>query len=164
MRHVASLAAAHKRSQEHFMDKISRKRRSENMSAIKSSGTKPELMVRAYLRNGGVQYRCNARGLPGRPDISIQKWKLALNIHGCFWHGHQNCKDFRLPKSNVAFWESKISKNIERDEANRQNLLALGFSYTEIWQCELERGEFQKLDQFISEYWRRRNDAQHLAN
>ena len=138
------------------MDRISKAMRSKNMSAIKSKGTKPEIMARRYLTQAGVSYRCNSKALPGKPDFSIQKWKLALNVHGCFWHGHQNCKNFRLPKTNVEFWREKISRNRERDANNRNRLTDAGFSYYEIWQCEIERGDFRKLDAFIDEYWRSR--------
>ena len=135
------------------MDKITAKRRSENMSAIKGSSTKPELFVRQYLTKNGVRYRCNVRDLPGRPDIAIKKYKLALNVHGCFWHGHQDCRNFRLPRTNVEFWREKLSRNRERDAKNRDCLIEAGFRYHEIWQCEIERGDFRKLDLFIDEYW-----------
>ena len=72
------------------------------------------MFVRQYLTKNGVRYRCNVRDLPGRPDITIKKYKLALNVHGCFRHGHQNCKNFRLPKTNVEFWKTKIETNIKR--------------------------------------------------
>ncbi len=118
------------------MDKITAKRRSENMSAIKGSSTKPELFVRQYLTKNGVRYRCNVRDLPGRPDITIKKYKLALNVHGCFRHGHQNCKNFRLPKTNVEFWKTKIETSIKRDERHRRSLSASGYQYWEVRECE----------------------------
>ena len=138
------------------MDRISKDRRSKNMSAIKNSGTKPEILMRKYLTQAGVRYRCNSKSLPGKPDVSAKKWKLAVNVHGCFWHGHKNCKNFRLPKSNVRFWREKITRNRERDTSNRLDLEEAGFRYFEIWQCEIERGDLEKLDEFISEYWKAR--------
>lgn len=134
------------------MDGISSEKRSKNMSAIKSAFTKPEMLVRQYLRSKGVWYRCNVKDLPGRPDIAIKKYRLALNVHGCFWHGHQNCKKFRLPKTNVDFWKTKIESNIERDERHRRSLSAYGYQYWEVWECELQNGDFTKLDAFVDVY------------
>ncbi len=122
------------------------------MSKIPSTMTKPELKVRKRLFTAGVRYRCNVKTLAGKPDIAIKKFKLALNIHGCFWHGHENCKNFRLPKSNVDFWQKKIASNKERDQRNRQLLIEEGFSYWEIWECEIKKGNFDKVDQFIHAY------------
>ena len=134
------------------MDRITREQRSRNMSAIGGKSTKPEQIVRKYLFTSGIRYRCNVKTLAGKPDIAIKKFKLALNIHGCFWHGHENCKNFRLPKSNVDFWRKKISSNKKRDKKNRQILIEQGFSYWEIWECEIKRGNFDKVDQFIRAY------------
>ena len=142
------------------MDKINSAQRSRNMSAIKSTSTKPEMLVRRYLRSKGVLYRCNVKDLPGRPDIAIKKYRIALNVHGCFWHGHQSCKHFRLPKSNVDFWRTKIESNILRDEENRKSLLKLGYQYWEVWECELLKKDFTKLDDFIKVYRKTRNIAQ----
>ena len=127
------------------------------MSAIKSGSTRPEILVRKYLRSNGVWYRCNVKGLPGRPDIAIKKYKLALNVHGCFWHGHQNCKKFRLPKTNVDFWRTKIESNILRDKRHRENFSNFGYQNCEVWECELLRGKFTKLDEFIQVYRESKN-------
>ncbi len=135
------------------MDKISAENRSKNMSAIRGTSTKPELIVRKFLTSSGVKYRCNVKTLPGSPDIAIQKYKLALNVHGCFWHGHKNCENFRLPKSNTMFWDAKIGGNVERDFRNRQALEALGFQYFVVWECELKAKNFEVLNQFIDTYF-----------
>ena len=136
------------------MDKITPENRSKNMSAIKATSTKPELFVRSYLRKNGVTYRCNVHNLPGRPDIAIQKYRLAINVHGCFWHGHKNCKKFRLPKTNTEFWKVKIESNIVRDSRNREWFLSRGYQYWEIWECELSIGDTSKLDDFLKVYRR----------
>ena len=134
------------------MDKLTKKERSANMSKIRSKNTKPELFVRKYIFAQGVRYRCNVLDLPGKPDIANKRCRLALDVHGCFWHGHKNCKYFRFPKTNQQFWKQKISKNIIRDEATRNALLELGFNYTVIWECEVKSGALSKLDTFISVY------------
>ena len=82
------------------MDRISRARRSANMAAIKSRDTKPEMVVRRYLFKKGLRYRTHVKRLPGRPDVAIKKYKLVLEVRGCFWHGHAECRDGHLPKSN----------------------------------------------------------------
>jgi|TARA_A100001011_G_C14252539_1_gene818560 DNA mismatch endonuclease (patch repair protein) len=134
------------------MDKISKELRSLNMSRIKSVNTKPEQIVKKYLYSKGVRYRCNNPKLPGKPDISNIKYRLALDVHGCFWHGHQNCRNFRLPKTNKVFWKNKIFKNIERDERNRKLLTERDFVYMVIWECEIKSNNFDVLDQFTLFY------------
>ncbi len=134
------------------MDKISKELRSFNMSRIKSVNTKPEQIVKKYLYSKGVRYRCNNLKLPGKPDISNIKYRLALDVHGCFWHGHQNCRNFRLPKTNTVFWKNKIFKNIERDERNRKLLTERDFVYMVIWECEIKSNNFDILDQFTLLY------------
>lgn len=144
------------------MDKVSKSKRSKMMSGIKSKNTKPELWVRKYLRARGVFYRCNVKGLPGRPDIAIKKYRIALNVHGCFWHGHNNCKDFRFPKTNLDFWRAKIASNIQRDHLNNLKLKNLGYQYWEIWECELLKKDYSKLDEFIGVYKKNKNNFKFL--
>lgn len=109
------------------------------------------------MREADVHYRCNAKTLPGKPDISVKKYRLALDVHGCFWHGHANCKNFRIPKSNEAFWINKITRNVARDAENARQFRALGFDYFEIWECQLEKGELGTVERFIALYHQRRN-------
>ena len=134
------------------MDRLTKSERSANMSKIRFKDTKPEIFVRRYIFKRGIRFRKNVKDLPGKPDIAIKKYKLALNVHGCFWHGHQNCKKFRLPKTNVEFWKTKIESNIERDERHRRSLSASGYQYWEVWECELQNGDFTKLDAFVEVY------------
>ena len=121
------------------MDKYSKEARSYMMSRIRSSGTKPEETVRKYLFSRGLRYRKNVKTLPGTPDIVFPKYKTVVFVNGCFWHGHENCRCFRMPKSNVEYWEKKISRNIARDKAAREELSALGWNVITVWECELKK-------------------------
>lgn len=107
------------------------------MAAIKGKDTKPEIIVRRYLFSRGLRYRANNRKLPGSPDIVLKKYKTVVFIDGCFWHGHEDCKYFRLPKSNVDFWRHKIAINIARDYANNVDLKLAGWRVIRVWECEI---------------------------
>lgn len=111
--------------------------RSRNMAAIKGKDTKPEMIVRKYLFSRGLRFRVQVRKLPGTPDIVLPKYKTVIFVNGCFWHGHNGCKYFRLPKSNVEFWKEKIERNIERDKESMQALFDLGWKVVRVWECEL---------------------------
>ena len=111
--------------------------RSRNMAAIKGKDTKPEMIMRKYLFSRGLRFRVQVRKLPGTTDIVLPKYKTAVFVNGCFWHGHEGCKYFRLPKSNVEFWKEKIERNIERDRESMQALLDLGWKVIRVWECEL---------------------------
>lgn len=106
------------------------------MARIKSSDTKPELIVRKYLYSRGYRYRKNVKRLPGSPDIVLKKYGIVIFIHGCFWHGHDT--HFHMPKSNVEFWEQKIRRNIQRDEENREQLKRMGWNVLTVWECQLK--------------------------
>ena len=107
------------------------------MAAIKGKDTKPEMIVRKYLFSRGLRFRVQVRKLPGNPDIVLPKYKTVIFVNGCFWHGHEGCKYFRLPKSNIEFWKEKIVRNIERDRESMQALLVLGWKVIRVWECEL---------------------------
>ncbi len=124
------------------MDVHDKKTRSYNMSRIKCKDTKPELIVRKYLFNKGLRYRKNEKKLPGKPDIVISKYKTVIFINGCFWHGHVNCKEFILPKTNTDFWKNKIEKTRERDEKNYQLLKEKGWNIIVVWECEIKNKDF----------------------
>lgn len=111
--------------------------RSRNMAAIKGRDTKPEIIVRKYLFSRGLRFRVQVKKLPGNPDIVLPKYKTVIFVNGCLWHGHEGCKYFRLPKSNVEFWKEKIERNIERDRESMQALLDLGWKVIRVWECEL---------------------------
>ena len=121
------------------MDTMTPEQRSRCMSAVKGKDTKPEMIVRKHLFSKGLRYRLHLRALPGNPDIVLPKYKTVVFINGCFWHGHEECKYFKLPKSNVEFWESKITNNKNRDVLNEIKLKALGWRVIRIWECEIKR-------------------------
>ena len=108
------------------------------MAAIRGKDTKPEMIVRKYLFSRGLRYRVNNRKLPGSPDIVLKKYKTVIFVDGCFWHGHEGCKYFRLPKSNVYFWKHKIAMNIARDYANTVDLKLAGWRVIRIWECQIK--------------------------
>lgn len=112
--------------------------RSQNMAAIKGKDTKPEMIVRKYLFSRGLRFRVQVRKLPGNPDIVLPKYKTVIFVNGCFWHGHEGCRYFRLPKSNVGFWKEKIERNVARDVRNEAELKALGWRVVRVWECEIK--------------------------
>jgi DNA mismatch endonuclease (patch repair protein) len=120
------------------MDVFSKSKRSEIMSKVSGKDTKPEVLVRKFLFSKGFRYRKNVIELPGKPDIVLPKYKTIVFIHGCFWHGHENCEAAKLPTSNVDYWTKKVSSNIERDCRNKQSLKSLGWNVIVIWECELK--------------------------
>ena len=95
------------------------------------------MIVRKYLFSKGLRYRLHVRSLPGNPDIVLPKYKTVVFINGCFWHGHDGCKNFRMPKSNVDFWQNKITNNKNRDIINEKKLRELGWRVIRIWECEI---------------------------
>lgn len=97
------------------MDKMTPEQRHHCMSSIRSKNTKPEMVVRRYLFSRGFRFRVNVKRLPGTPDIVLRKYRTVIFVNGCFWHGHEGCKYFVLPKSNVEFWKDKIERNRRRD-------------------------------------------------
>ena len=117
---------------------VSKEKRSEIMSHVTGKETKPEIIVRKYLFARGLRYRKNVKRLPGTPDIVFPKYKTAVFVNGCFWHGHKGCKYSHLPSSNFEYWEKKIADNIERDERKKRELEGLGYRVLIIWQCQLK--------------------------
>lgn len=107
------------------------------MSGIKGKDTKPELFVRKLLHRAGYRFRLYRKDLPGKPDIVLPKWKTVIFVNGCYWHGHEDCYLFRLPKSRTEFWEKKIGTNKVRDSRNCSQLKELGWHVGVIWECAL---------------------------
>lgn len=118
-------------------DTVSPEVRSRIMSKIKSRDTAPELKVRSRLHAAGFRFRLHRSDLPGKPDVVLPRYKTAVFVNGCFWHGH-DCRDGRMPLSNCEYWTAKISRNMERDKANYRDLLDLGWRVVVIWECSLE--------------------------
>lgn len=122
-------------------DRMSREERHRCMAAIKGRDTKPEMMVRRYLFSRGLRYRVNVKKLPGSPDIVLKKYGVAVFIDGCFWHGHKECKYYKLPSTNVDFWKAKIAKNLARDYVNNVDLELAGWRVIRLWECEIKTKE-----------------------
>lgn len=112
--------------------------RSYNMSRIKGRNTKPEMLVRKYLFSKGFRYRLHVKSLPGKPDIVLPKFKTVIFIHGCFWHGHQGCRYFVIPKTRTEWWIDKINGNIKNDKINREKLAIEGWRKIVLWECMLK--------------------------
>ncbi|OGN90083.1 MAG: hypothetical protein A2Z74_00240 [Chloroflexi bacterium RBG_13_46_9] len=119
------------------MDTLSKEKRSSIMAAVHSKDTTTEFLVRRYLWAQGIRYRVHLADLPGKPDIVIRRWKVAVFIHGCFWHGHENCQRGRLPKSRTKYWRSKVASNKERDRSIVRKLRAEGWRCVVVWECQL---------------------------
>lgn len=125
-------------------DVHSQETRSFNMSRIRAKNTKPELLVRKYLFSKGFRYRINVKNLPGKPDIVLSKYQTVIFIHGCFWHGHEGCRYFVIPKTRTEWWEEKIRKNKTRDRKVHEELRKRGWAVMTIWECQLKPGQRQE--------------------
>ena len=112
--------------------------RSENMSRIRSTNTKPEEIVRKYLFSHGFRYRKNDKRYPGKPDIVLPKYRTIIFVNGCFWHMHEGCKYFVWPRNNREFWRNKIEGNAERDKRKKTELELQGWNVITIWECQLK--------------------------
>ena len=119
-------------------DIFSKEKRSELMQKVRRKNTPQEILVRKFLFSENFRFRNNVKKLPGSPDIVLPKYKVAIFIHGCFWHGH-SCKAGNLPKSNIDFWIQKIDSNKKRDKRNKYHLKKLGWHIIIIWECNLKQ-------------------------
>ncbi|MER2997389.1 very short patch repair endonuclease [Pontibacter populi] len=133
-------------------DVHSKETRSYNMSRIMGADTKPEMLVRRYLFSKGFRYKLHHKGLPGKPDLVFPKYKTALFINGCFWHCHEGCKYFKMPKSRVEFWSNKLEKNRVRDSLVKEQLSQLGWNVFVIWECELKKDKREQTLSNVEEY------------
>jgi DNA mismatch endonuclease (patch repair protein) len=123
------------------------------MSKIRGKETKPETLVRKFLFSKGFRYRINDKRYPGKPDIVLPKYHTAIFVHGCFWHGHENCKAAALPKTNRSFWESKIRRNVDRDQKNIELLEKDDWNVIVVWNCQIKtkKNREQRLDLLVKE-------------
>lgn len=119
-----------------MVDKLTKEKRSWNMGRVRSQDTKPELLVRSMLQRHGYRFRLHKKDLPGKPDIVLARYNTVVFVHGCFWHRHKNCSDATIPKTNTAFWQNKLSKNVERDKKTQKALRRFGWQVIVIWECE----------------------------
>ncbi|MBY6241407.1 very short patch repair endonuclease [Methylosinus sp. Sm6] len=128
-------------------------RRSAIMRAVKSRDTAPERAVRALLRGVAPHYRLHRKDIPGNPDVAYVGRKLAIFVHGCFWHGHDCARGARMPKANADYWRAKIGRNRARDAVHKEKLAALGWRALVVWECELkDRAALeQKLRAFLAD-------------
>lgn len=136
-------------------DIVTPAKRSEMMSGIKGKNTKPEIFVRKLLFSLGYRYRLGRKDLPGKPDIVLPKYNAVIFVHGCYWHGHEMCHLFRMPKSRQEFWDKKISGNIIRDKKNITRLEALGWRVCVVWECAIKgdrRIEIEELGSKLSRW------------
>ena len=120
------------------MDKLTPAQRRHCMSSIRGKDTKPEILVRKGLHARGFRFRLQERKLPGKPDLTLPKYGVAVMVNGCFWHGHEECKYYRLPKTNVEFWQAKIERNKKRDIEEQHRLASLGWHCITVWECQLK--------------------------
>jgi len=120
------------------VDDLTPEKRSWNMSRIRGSNTRPELLVRSLLHRIGYRFRLHRRDLPGTPDVVLPKYKTVVFVHGCFWHRHPGCRFAYTPKSRVKFWTDKFSANVNRDARARHALEQAGWTVLVVWECELK--------------------------
>lgn len=115
------------------------------MSRIRSKDTKPEMIVRKYLHSKGFRFRLHVKDLPGKPDIVLPKYKTVVFIHGCFWHGHEGCKYFVIPKTRTEWWLNKISQTKVSDARANEKLHNIHWNVIELWECDLKKDPSESL-------------------
>ena len=120
------------------MDVFDKEKRHKVMAAIRAKNTKPEIIVRKYLFSKGFRYRLYHKRLPGHPDLVMRKYRTCIFVNGCFWHGHDNCKAFKMPKTNTEFWKNKIERNKTRDKEGLMQLSKMGWHTIVVWECQLK--------------------------
>jgi DNA mismatch endonuclease, patch repair protein len=118
------------------VDRLSKERRSWNMSRIRGGDTVPEKLVRSVLHRLGFRFRLHVKSLPGKPDIVLPRYRTVVFVHGCFWHRHGSCKFAYNPKTRVDFWARKFAGNIERDRAALRALRRSGEQVIVVWECQ----------------------------
>ena len=126
-------------------DVHSRATRSYNMSQIRSKDTKPEMVVRKILFSNGFRFRLHRNDLPGKPDIVLSKYRTVIFVHGCFWHGHEGCRYFVVPKTRTEWWLNKINRNKTLDEINARKLQDMGWKVIQIYECMLKKGKVEQI-------------------
>ncbi|OPC03918.1 very short patch repair endonuclease [Elizabethkingia ursingii] len=129
-------------------DVHSKEIRSFNMSRIKGKDTKPELLVRKFLFSQGFRYRLHDKKLPGKPDVILPRYKTIIFVNGCFWHGHEGCKYFVVPKTRTEWWLNKINTTVANDKKIVESLRNDGWKTIVIWECELKK---EKSENTLSE-------------
>lgn len=118
------------------MDIVDPETRSRMMAGIKGRDTRPELIVRRYLHAAGLRFRLGGCGLPGRPDVVLPARRVAVFVHGCFWHRHPGCRYATTPHARAEFWSRKFDANVRRDAHSVAALVEMGWTPATIWECE----------------------------
>jgi len=136
------------------MDNLSPQQRSRLMARVRSKDTRPELQVRRGLWALGLRYRLYVKDLPGTPDLWSARAQVAVFVQGCFWHGHEGCLLYRLPKTRAEAWRAKVERNRERDERDKLRLLAAGFNVAVVWECAL-RMDAESCVRLLADFLRR---------
>ncbi len=131
-------------------DVLTKEQRHRNMVAIHSSSSKPEVTLRHFLWGKGFRYRVNDKRLPGSPDIVLPKYRTVIFVHGCFWHGHKDCKYYTTPQTRAEFWKAKIARNTERDQEVWRQLEAKGWFVIIVWECQLKKALLKKTVETVS--------------
>jgi DNA mismatch endonuclease (patch repair protein) len=121
------------------------------MARVKTKGTAPEVLLRHELWRRGFRYRVNVKTLPGSPDLVFPKYRTTVFVNGCFWHGHEGCGAYVVPKTNTAFWKEKVQRNRERDQRVWRALLAKGWEVLFVWECELSKDRLEDTVSKVSE-------------
>ena len=133
------------------LDPLTKAQRSERMSRIRSKNTALELRIRKALHSRGYRFRLHGAALPGKPDIVFGPRRKVIFVHGCFWHLHRGCREYRLPRSRVRFWTEKLARNKARDRAVKSKLSRAGWSYFVVWECELKNfgALLKRIEEFL---------------
>jgi len=126
--------------------------RSQMMARVRSADTKPELVLRKALHATGYRFRLHVPCLPGCPDIVMRKQRCAIFVHGCFWHGHEGCQNFRMPKTRPEFWSAKIKSNRDRDARSVEALVGAGWRVLVVWECATRSFQAPKMISVIAEW------------
>lgn len=121
-----------------MVDRVSAARRSANMARVKGKNTVPELKVRRIAHRMGLRFRLHRSDLPGKPDLVFPKHRLAVFVHGCFWHRHEGCSRATMPATRTAFWTQKFDATVERDARQLTELERLGWRVLVLWECDLK--------------------------
>lgn len=139
-------------------DNLTLEQRKRTMASVKSKDTTPEKKVRSLVHSLGFRYRLHRKDLPGNPDLVFPRLKKIIFVHGCFWHGHDDCQAAERPASNKSYWNQKLDKNKKRDKENQKKLHSLGWQYLIVWECQMKDSTSlkRKIINFLNENYGRK--------
>ena len=133
------------------------------MAAIRSFNTKPEVTLRHALWRKGFRYTLNDKQLPGKPDIVLPKYSTVIFVHGCFWHGHNKCKEYTIPKTNTEYWINKVARNKQRDQETWRRLEARGWAVIIVWECQLKNKQLQDTVESVANNIRKNGEIHKIS-